>query len=644
MRRVRLRPQLRVTLLVKLTLTLAGLARISPPRISQGSVFGPQGPCLRLPGLSFTFGPVGAEAAVPPGPPPAAVPPPTAAAETKRGWYRGIGHATADEGGPRGSGGLAAPVFDEACSRKLSREAAAIIDTEIVDAAAAAGVAIDDTACALLPSRGRYAIQEAAKQEVRHTLWKCGMCGKQFRSEYFLDWHLHRRHGENDTAANGRGGLCLADFCGLVGCPSLPIEGSTPTADEQDEATGALEGDDAAENDADAGADADTGRESNGDDHELLAAGEDGGKEAGETTRTAENNVQALAPSPTSATNLRAGHVHAPIRPRKPSPLTRLTKAQQRERSQCLQVLASCLPLPPPPGSELLPATSESGSFDPQSGSNSATGQEAVADDKLLFLRARAETQQVPLYNRTLALRERLQREFCEVPSVEKVARRREAAAPMAASTVVLISFGVTFGALGLLYLLVLYCGDEPDAAPSPRGALSRRLSRGVHVKKIVEDRDGGEGSAARRRIGAQQAVRRRHGDAAGSVGGAGSSGGWKRHDDGDDGVLRDARHEPAVDAGFRSGSDGSAGRGGDATRSSRGSDSPTFGGHFMSDAPSRHRRGSSGDVGGRDPSPASLRWLAAQYGASHDRQRHLLQHARGSSGGSADDIHDHRQ
>merc|ERR1712000_640922 len=42
-------------------------------------------------------------------------------------------------------------------------------------------------------------------------MWTCGICGKVFKSEHYLDLHLERVH-MNETP---RDGVCLADYCEL---------------------------------------------------------------------------------------------------------------------------------------------------------------------------------------------------------------------------------------------------------------------------------------------------------------------------------------------------------------------------------------------------------------------------------------------
>lgn len=105
--------------------------------------------------------------------------------------------------------------FDRACSRVLSREAAAIIQRDVLREAA-----FVSQACPLLPAQGLFAGEEALKQHVRGNIWQCGVCSKQFRGEVYVDLHLALTNA-HATAAPAADAFCLADFCGLLGCPSL---------------------------------------------------------------------------------------------------------------------------------------------------------------------------------------------------------------------------------------------------------------------------------------------------------------------------------------------------------------------------------------------------------------------------------------
>lgn len=48
--------------------------------------------------------------------------------------------------------------------------------------------------CAWHPSNDRYFDQERNKSELSMREWKCGYCGKIFRTEHYMDLHMHRHH------------------------------------------------------------------------------------------------------------------------------------------------------------------------------------------------------------------------------------------------------------------------------------------------------------------------------------------------------------------------------------------------------------------------------------------------------------------
>lgn len=73
--------------------------------------------------------------------------------------------------------------------------------------------------CVLSPLADILRVQEAGKQRLSASLWRCRLCGKRFLSERFLDRHQARRHS-HVRADNGF--LCLADLCGVVvPCPRV---------------------------------------------------------------------------------------------------------------------------------------------------------------------------------------------------------------------------------------------------------------------------------------------------------------------------------------------------------------------------------------------------------------------------------------
>lgn len=69
--------------------------------------------------------------------------------------------------------------------------------------------------CALNPKLDIYKEQESYKKEVGRSDWKCLYCGKHFKSELYLDLHMHNKH--SDKLSNST--TCLADLCPVFGCP-----------------------------------------------------------------------------------------------------------------------------------------------------------------------------------------------------------------------------------------------------------------------------------------------------------------------------------------------------------------------------------------------------------------------------------------
>ena len=71
------------------------------------------------------------------------------------------------------------------------------------------------TTCQINPRLDLYRAQEINKQEVTRGDWKCLYCGKRFRSEFYMDRHMHTMHSDKlDKTAT----TCLADLCPIFGC------------------------------------------------------------------------------------------------------------------------------------------------------------------------------------------------------------------------------------------------------------------------------------------------------------------------------------------------------------------------------------------------------------------------------------------
>ncbi len=107
------------------------------------------------------------------------------------------------------------PAFAPAgCSRAQSREATR---AAVAFAAWAATARVQLLpGCLLNATATRFAAQEASKTRLRPRRWHCGLCGKEFFEEAWLDAHLHGRHGGGDAALP-----CLAERCHMLGCPSF---------------------------------------------------------------------------------------------------------------------------------------------------------------------------------------------------------------------------------------------------------------------------------------------------------------------------------------------------------------------------------------------------------------------------------------
>jgi len=87
------------------------------------------------------------------------------------------------------------------------------MDKEILRPSQKAGIDKWPRGCPLDPEIDLWGKHERQKQRKRGsgTLWTCGLCGKVFKSEHYLDLHLEHKH-MNETP---RGGVCLADYCDM---------------------------------------------------------------------------------------------------------------------------------------------------------------------------------------------------------------------------------------------------------------------------------------------------------------------------------------------------------------------------------------------------------------------------------------------
>ncbi|BES88978.1 ZnF_C2H2 [Nesidiocoris tenuis] len=70
--------------------------------------------------------------------------------------------------------------------------------------------------CPFHPSRDIFSPQQSAKQQHRPSQWTCGLCGKSFYSEAYLDMHFENRH--KNVVNMAEDAVCLADYCDIMRC------------------------------------------------------------------------------------------------------------------------------------------------------------------------------------------------------------------------------------------------------------------------------------------------------------------------------------------------------------------------------------------------------------------------------------------
>ena len=111
------------------------------------------------------------------------------------------------------------------CSRSDSRLVRRYLEAEIWPRLKATDVAGSlPSECPLNPRLDMYLAQEKKKVKKSKNEYKCGICGKIFRTEYYLDKHMDLKHGDHiDTEMD----TCLADFCQIFGCGHKLVEKPT---------------------------------------------------------------------------------------------------------------------------------------------------------------------------------------------------------------------------------------------------------------------------------------------------------------------------------------------------------------------------------------------------------------------------------
>ena len=105
--------------------------------------------------------------------------------------------------------------INHSCSRELSRKVRRYLEKEVYPL-----LLLDQLldSCQLNPKYDMYFTQETAKKEIEQGDWKCGLCNKHFRNEFYMDRHMDNKH--QDKLQNTTS-ICLADLCPIFGCDNF---------------------------------------------------------------------------------------------------------------------------------------------------------------------------------------------------------------------------------------------------------------------------------------------------------------------------------------------------------------------------------------------------------------------------------------
>ncbi|KAJ8901715.1 hypothetical protein NDN08_003921 [Rhodosorus marinus] len=115
---------------------------------------------------------------------------------------------------------LGLPAFGSAeCDRELAQRAREEVRKSILPVLGK--IELLPPGCPLREERDSLLEQERSKVRLGSSLWKCGLCGKQFKSSWYLDKHLELRHTDY-RAPEAR--FCYADLCGTLVTCGRPTE------------------------------------------------------------------------------------------------------------------------------------------------------------------------------------------------------------------------------------------------------------------------------------------------------------------------------------------------------------------------------------------------------------------------------------
>lgn len=115
-------------------------------------------------------------------------------------------------------------LFKITCCRDNSRIVRKIVQSKVLPVLEKYNVKLGQQ-CPFHPDRDIFAPQQSAKQQDRPSQWTCGVCGKSFYEEKFLDLHFEHRHRERINTAEDA--VCLSNFCDIMRCDVLvALDGS----------------------------------------------------------------------------------------------------------------------------------------------------------------------------------------------------------------------------------------------------------------------------------------------------------------------------------------------------------------------------------------------------------------------------------
>ncbi len=111
-------------------------------------------------------------------------------------------------------------MVEEGCSRFSTRQVRVFLEKEVYPRLPYPPEELPSS-CQLNPLYDQFLDQERNKTEVSRSDYQCGLCGKHFRSEFYLDKHISTHH-RVQLRGSGENRVCLGDLCPLFGCSVDP--------------------------------------------------------------------------------------------------------------------------------------------------------------------------------------------------------------------------------------------------------------------------------------------------------------------------------------------------------------------------------------------------------------------------------------